>query len=553
MTKRVLIGVLILFIFTYMGCHKAEPQRDFPKLPSLHITMTSSQLDSIINDQDNKVSVFAMIINASGDTLYEGDLTHIKTRGNTTFKESKKSFAIKLPYKQSLLGLKKSKSFILLANSCDESHIRNAIGLDLAHAFGIPAPNYAYLTLYINNSYMGLYQITNKVDVGKNALNITDLGQLNKKANPKPLEEYEWYGQGRKKQAIQRKGVILDKNPDDITGGYLLDNCGPITQYSKSISGFVSNADDNIRIRSPKYASPQEVDYIAKRYNEMEGAILSPDGIHPKTGKHYSEYIDVESFARYYLLNEILRNTDGGWASFMMYKDSDSIDPMIYAGPAWDFDRTLDNPTFQHDVIVPYNEFYVDGKKGKTGVAHSGGLFYHLCQHKDFQQKVKNCYLNTISPICHSYLEKSPFDSIASFIFHEADLDNMTNNIRYSLNYEATTIRVTDFLRKRIEFFDWFYSSDEDERIIVNYIDKNWKKHKFYYPTGKAIDAPLLEVQYNQSPVYEYFYEGTDSIVSKGTVFQSSQNLELRKREPTKREVLERRIRKKLAKIGINL
>jgi len=42
------------------------------------------------------------------------------------------------------------------------------------------------------------------------------------------------------------------------------------------------------------------------------------------------------------------------------------------------------------------------------------------------------------------------------------------------------------------------------------------------------------------------------TIVPDGTVFQSPQKLELRKREPTDQEVQKRRIRKKLAKLGID-
>ena len=210
---------------------------------------------------------------------------------------------MKFPQKQFLPELGRSKSFVLLANASDESYIRNAICLDLARAFGIPAPRYTYLTLYINDTYRGLYQMTNKVGVNRNVLNITDLEKLNELANSKPLEEYDWFGSGRKKQIIQRKGVLLDNDPDDITGGYLLDNSGAQPPYQRSVSGFVSDAEDNIRILSPKHASPREVEYIAKCYNEMEKAILAPDGIHPETGRHYSEYIDVESFARYYRLH----------------------------------------------------------------------------------------------------------------------------------------------------------------------------------------------------------------------------------------------------------
>lgn len=513
--------------------------------------MTSLQYDSILHSQENKISVFALLLDTQGDTLFQGK-SYFKTRGNDSFKESKKPFTIKFPKKQKLFELNRNKTFILLANACDESHIRNAIGLDLARAFGLPASNYAYLTLYINGSYKGLYQMTNKVDVGKNGLDITDLDKLNEWANPKPLETYEWYGLGRKKSVIQRKGVLLDKDPDDITGGYLLDYVGPRSQYSKTLSGFVSDAEDNVRILSPKYASPQEVDYIAKRYNEMEAAVHNADGINPETGLHYSEYLDVESFARYYLLNELLENADGDWASFMMYKETDSIDPKFYAGPAWDYDRILDNPRFQKNSIAFENELIVNRKKGITGIAFSGGLLYHLCKHSDFQQAIRNVYLNELSPICHDYLERSPFDSLIVLLSHEADQDNMVYGTCHSGSYATGTSRATNFLRKRIAFFDWYYSTNEDEQVIVYFKSEKEGTRKFYYPLGEAIQAPQLEVLYNRTAVYEMFYPGTDSIVSNGTVFHTSQRLELRKREPTKKEVQIRRVKKKLRKIGFD-
>ena len=128
MTKRTLLLALFFSAFAFIGCHKAE-QQEYPKLPLLQVTMTPMQLDSIINDRDNKVSAFAVLIDSDGDTLFQDHLTYIKTRGNTSFTEQKKSFVIKFPEKQKLFGLNKNRSFVLLANACDESFIRNAIGL----------------------------------------------------------------------------------------------------------------------------------------------------------------------------------------------------------------------------------------------------------------------------------------------------------------------------------------------------------------------------------------------------------------------------------------
>lgn len=552
MPKQVFIIALVFFAFACTGCHREAEQEEHSALPSLHVTMTSLQLDSILAQRENKVSAYALLTDVDGDTLFQGNLAHIKTRGNTSFDENKKPFTIKFPKKQVFFGLDRGKTFVLLPNALDESYIRNAIALDLAHAFGIPAPRYAYLIVYINDTYWGLYQITNKVQVGKDALDITDLEKRNEWYNPKPLQEYEWYGSGMKNQMVQRKGVRLDNDPDDITGGYLLDNSVPRPPYRRSYSGFVSNANDNIRILSPKYASPREVDYIAGLYNEMESAVFASDGMCPETGKHYSEYIDVISFARYYLLNELLFNWDGGYSSFYMYKDTDAIDPKFYAGPAWDYDRILDNSCFQKDMYCFPNELFVCEKKGKASFATSGGLLYALCQHEDFRQVVCNCYINEISSACQRYLEEHPFDSLASLLSIEADLDNAKYKSRLSVDYASATQRAVDFLRKRITFFDKYYSSMDKGHVLVSYEWQYSRNLTFCYMLGEPVNAPqLTPVVYNHDPVYAIYYLGTDSIVPDGTIFYSPQKLELRKREPTDHEVLMRRIRKKLVKLGV--
>lgn len=526
----------------------------FP-LPSLFISLPSNQLDSILKDGEVKVPADALLISAEKDTIYFGDLAHIKTRGNTTHWEIKKPFTIKFPKKQRLLGLDKSSSFVLLANALDESHIRNTIAFDLAHAIGLPAPKYAFLSLYINEEYKGLYQITNKVEVGRHTLNISDLDKYNKQVNSQPLNEYTWFGYGRNKQVIQRKGVLLENDPDDITGGYLLDNSGADWMYCKSISGFVSKAGDPIRIRSPKYASPNEVNYISNLYDEMESAVLSQDGCNPQTGKHYSEYIDIESFAKYYLLNELLMNQDGGYASFYMYKDKDSLDPKIYAGPVWDFDKSLSSPSCYQEVIVP-NELYVSVPVGEIEGTHSGGLLYHLCQHDDFQKIVKSCYYKEVSPFCHDYLNNGKIDSLATRLWEEAERDNSLYNTRWNSDYYAATRKLVDFFQNRLEFFDWFFSSSNSDKILVCYQSKTTGSYErqiqIYYPIDSPIYAPnslrpyIVKEIYNHDPIPSLYYYGTDSIIPNGTILHSPTKLQLRERNATWREVQMRRIKKKL-------
>ena len=562
MTKR-FIFVLVIIIAAITGCtrNEASKQSHSSVLPSLFISLPTKQLDSILNDRNVEVPAEALLITADNDTLYEGSLSHIKTRGNTSFlrAEEKKPFTIKLPKKQSWLGLDKSEHFVLLANAFDESHIRNAIAFDLAHDIGLPAPKYTYLSLYINGEYKGLYQMTNKVEVNKHTLNLTNLDKLNKRANPRPPKEYALFSDSSDKQIVVRKGALLECNPEDITGGYLFDMCGIDWIYVKSPSGFVSDAGDYLRIRSPKYASPAEVDYIATAYNQMEAAIISSDGYNPVTNKHYSEYIDTESFALVYLVNELLLNQDGGLSSLFFYKDSDSLDSKLYSGPIWDFDRSIGNTISSDIELIMPNELFVNAKHGKKEEPRSRGIFYHLWKHEDFQERVKELYYQTISPSCHKYIESGTIDSLVECLSEDADRDSRLYGTRKNMDYHSVTRKTLDFLQKRLAFFDWYFSASPEDIITINFQSNQVGAHhrnlQIFYPVGEPITViPSLNShpkKYSREPDFELYIAGTDSIVPDNTVFNSAKTLELRLHEPTWKEAQKRRIRKKLEQWGI--
>lgn len=561
MAKRIYIALVIIAAISSCTRNEASKQHHGSVLPSLYISLPAEQLDSILNDRTVEVPAKALLLSADNDTLYDGCLTHIKTRGNTSFlfAETKKPFSIKLPQKQSWLGLDKSRSFVLLANAFDESHIRNAITFDLAHDIDLPAPKYAYLSLYINGEYKGLYQITNKVEVNKHTLNLTNLDKLNKRANPHPLKEYARFSDSSDKQIVVRKGALLECNPKDISGGYLFDMCGVDWIYVKSPSGFASDAGDYLRIRSPKYASPAEVDYIATLYNQMEAAIISDDGYNPETSKHYSEYIDIESFALVYLINELLLNQDGGLSSLFMYKDSDSIDSRLHAGPIWDFDRSIGNTKSSDLELIMPNELFVNVKHGIRKEPGSRGIFYHLWKHEDFQERVKELYYQTVSLSCHKYFESGAIDSLVECLTKDADRDSRLYGTRKNVDYRSVTGKTLDFLQKRLAFFDWYFSASPDELITINYqsnqVATHYRNLQIYYPVGEPINVVSSlkshPKRYSREPNFELYIAGTDSIVPDNTVFNSAKTLELRYREPTWKEVQKRRVRKKLEKWGI--
>ena len=106
MTKlHSLISIVILTIT--MGCTRQEKpfyDDNAASLPSLYITLPPQQFDSILNNQEIKVPAEALLLNADNDTLYEGSLSHIKTRGNSTFEGTKKTFWHQVSEKTKVFG-----------------------------------------------------------------------------------------------------------------------------------------------------------------------------------------------------------------------------------------------------------------------------------------------------------------------------------------------------------------------------------------------------------------------------------------------------------------
>ena len=154
--------------------------------------------------------------------------------------------------------------------------------------------------------------------------------------------------------------------------------------------------------------------------------------------------------------------------------------------------------------------------------------------------------------MCHQYLEEHPYDSLADLLSCEAERDNAVFKTRESVDYATAVKRATVFLRERVAFFDRYYSSMEEGLVLVSY---NWKYQRnltFVYQLGEPVHAlQVTEVVYNHDPCYALYYPGTDSLVPDGTVFHSPQQLEMRKVDPSKQEVMKRRINKKLKKIGL--
>lgn len=311
-----------------------------PGLPVLYIQTDSGSLEKINDNKKYSESARLVMTDASGRIIYDGDLSYIKMRGNASTKFPKKNYQIKLEKGQSLLGMGKARKWILSGNWLDKSFIRNELSFDLAEYLGIPfTPQHQQAELFINHRYMGLYLFSEKVEINNSRINIRDLEEATEKLNSQALSGFQKIVR-KLKNGARIKAFAVPHNPEDITGGYLIEYESLDGRYNAEPSGFVTKRDISVVIKSPEYASADQAAYIASIMQGFENAIFAEDGIDPESGKRYDEFVDKQSLVKKYLLNEFIKNYDGNASSEFFFKPEDSISPLVYAGPVWDLDNS---------------------------------------------------------------------------------------------------------------------------------------------------------------------------------------------------------------------
>lgn len=366
---------------------------------SMFFTTESGSMDYVNSSKSNSESGKMVVIDYDGSISYDNDLDSIKGRGNTTWELDKKPYNIKLAKKTKLLGMDKNKKWCLLANAQEHSMIRNVLMYDLANEAGLDySPESRFVDLYANGEYLGTYQLTQKVEAGDGDLvDITDLQGNTEEAvanatGNEDVDLEELYGNN--KYSTSRKNAFnIPYNPDDITGGYLMEFVVSIDE----VSNFTTSGGQKVNMKAPEYCSVEQINYISSFMQDLENALYSSTGYNSK-GKHYTEYIDIKSAATMYLLQEFAVNIDGGISSCYFYKDSDLTgDGKVHASPCWDFDVSLGNLTNVKDGVsmTSNDQWFI---KNSYRYSSTRTIFSQLCQHDDFMAEVEKIWKENFVP-----------------------------------------------------------------------------------------------------------------------------------------------------------
>lgn len=418
-------------------------------LPTLFLTTQSGSMENVDADKTFSEAGSYVLMDADGTLVYADDLSHITGRGNSTWNYPKKSYSIKLDDPVDMLGMGSARSWILLSNVEDNTYLRNKITYDMAVDAGMTgAPESRYIDLYINHEYNGMYLLCEKIEPGDTRIPMTDLGLENEKLN-KEMEFAEPV------YTELSKGVHLGSSPKDISGGYIVER-DEYSKYISEISGFQSSLlGDLYVIKSPEYASAEEVDYISGLFADMEEAVVSEDGINEATGQFYLQYIDLKSFAQKYMIEEICKNNGGGATSSYFYKPEDTISTQIFAGPVWDYDKAygavdgINSSTRDLCYLTQRNE-------GTT-------LFWYLNQHPEFREAVFDCYEKFFADYITGVLDEKIEDNISQMRC-SADMDGVRWQEIYgdAESYEQRVRVITNFLTERKEFLDQVWTEDTE-------------------------------------------------------------------------------------------
>lgn len=456
--------------FVKNGMEGEENQVVFVKssqMATLCVWTESESMEKIHNDKTYREKAEITLLTNAGEVEFDQEIDYIRARGKSTFDTMpKKSYQIKLYHKKGLLGMNKTKKWILLGNYIDSTLLRNKFVSDFAAEHtSIPVVQGKYVDLYLNGEYAGNYYLCQKIDVGEEGLQITDLDRLNEALNTKEkLEKGERY--------VSEDGNIHAvsgvKSPADITGGYLVEVI-LAEEYQDVRTGFRTDRGYTYEIVSPQNATIQEAEYICKLFNEVETAMFQPDGVNPDTGKALGEYVDIPSWASQYLLNEVFHDPDGKYASVFFYKDKDPIDPLLHAGPLWDFDRALGS----YGVHMNWIDM-------PQGTKYYFRYSEELMNIDSFVEEVKSQFENVICP----YVELEARRDIVEWsemIAASAEMDRLRWPDKYGkyMSYDANVEHINYFLQERVEYLKDVWLKDEVYHTVT-FLDYNGQIYDQY-------------------------------------------------------------------------
>lgn len=289
--------------------------RPAPQVPVIRITTENG---APVVDKKNYIKGTVVIEDPAGmywDTpRLELKMTKdgIRGRGNTTWDMPKKPYKMKFDSKVSIFGLGEDKEWVILANYADKTLLRNVVAMKLSEIVGMPwTPAMLPVEVYMNGSYLGCYTFSEHKKVSEHRVDLDIVGESDNSGDAVTGDYY----------------MEIEQNQDETTCFYT-QVCGIPMMFSE-----------------PEVPTAAQLQYVKEYFRQAETALRSSNFTDPDTG--WQKYIDIETFAKAYLVNELTKNIDGNMrkSSFITKKKNDKF--QMYH--LWDYDLALGNCNYLDD------------------------------------------------------------------------------------------------------------------------------------------------------------------------------------------------------------
>jgi len=259
------------------------------------------------------------VVYDSGEYSEGSSGMRIRIRGNTSAYTRKKPYKIHLEKKENLFpeygDTSADKEYVLLKDFESRTFVGNAVSA----AVGLEwQPKCKYVNVVINGKWNGLYILSESVKKGETRVNIENSGLILEN------DAYWWNNSTYFKSDHVRLGYTFKYPNDDVLNdSYIL----PVKNYINEFESYLFSGNDSC-----------------------------------------FEYIDVKSFAKWLLCQDLLGNGDPCGSNMYMYSrrffyvtGDVKENKRLYMGPCWDFDviyNTSDSWAYirLHEYVFYYTE-----------------------------------------------------------------------------------------------------------------------------------------------------------------------------------------------------
>tara|TARA_R110001592_G_scaffold137257_5_gene355106 strand:- start:1178 stop:3097 length:1920 start_codon:yes stop_codon:yes gene_type:complete len=291
----------------------------------------------------------------------------IEKRGSSSQMFPKKSYSLETQdvlgnnNNVSLIDMPQENDWVLYAPYSDKSLMRNVLTYKLGREMMEYAPRTQFCEVVINDEYLGIYVLTEKIKRDNNRVDIAKLDDD-------------------------------DLAADSLTGGYIIkidkttggSNIGWTSPYTPPLG---PTKQINFLYHYPKEDDilPAQANYIENYITDFENALNGPNFEDPVIG--YTPFIKDKSFIDFFIFNELGKNVDGYRISSFLYKDKDSKGGKLKMGPLWDFNIAYGNSDYCG------GEFTTGWQKDFNGVCQDNNMtpfwWNRLLQDTTFANKLK--------------------------------------------------------------------------------------------------------------------------------------------------------------------